>query len=175
MWRRRANHLVGAEQIGANLLGDVFIREPLRSAKETVASLVDDDVDLPEPRESFVPNVSNLERIDDVQMSKLQRIAEVFLETTCCVQLANRSGDAVSLCDELACHVAAKSTVYSRNKPRARDHYSLPSKRAKNRTQGRRSIFEATTNTLKSSASLSEDPLDRSRRVIAVGKVVVQS
>jgi hypothetical protein len=121
-----AHHLDRADQDGIDLVDDLFVRQLLGRAKETVAGVVDHDVDLAELGEGLVYDLMDRRRVGHVEMGEPQQVAILGLEIIHRVHLADGASDAVAAGKKLLCHVAAEAAVHAGNDPSSLGHFSNP-------------------------------------------------
>jgi len=77
----RAHHPDRAEQVGADLLGDLFVRQRLGCAEEPVARVVHDHVDLAEVGESLIYDLLNSRQVGHVELGEPKEVAMFALRS----------------------------------------------------------------------------------------------
>jgi hypothetical protein len=98
------HHLDRADQVGVDLL----VRQLLSRSEETVASVVDHDVNLAEVDERLVHDLTDCLRIG-VEMREPKQVAILGFDIIHRVHLADSPGDTVAARQKLLGHVMAEA------------------------------------------------------------------
>jgi len=108
-------------------VSDLFVAQFFGCSKQTIAGIVDDDIDPAEVSKGFVHNSSNRCQIRHVQKGKPQKIAMLCLEISHCFHPANGTRDTVAAGKKLFCHFATEAAIYAGDQPRFLCHSESPS------------------------------------------------
>src|SRR5450830_249135 len=113
-------------------MSDLCSAQFFDSTEQTIAGVVDDDVDLPEISERFAHNLLNLGRVCHVQMGQPQKLAVFFFKIVHCIHLANCPRDTIAACEKLLRHETAEAAVHAGDEPSSLlCHFSCLSNNAK--------------------------------------------
>jgi hypothetical protein len=96
MRQRRTHNLDGADQVGVNLMDDLFVRNFLRGAEERVARVVDDHIDTPKGGEGVVDNTVDGRRVGHVERGEPEPVTVLLFHVVDCGEFAGGAGDPVA-------------------------------------------------------------------------------
>src|SRR5580700_7310764 len=112
-----ASKIYGSKEVGAYLVGDLFVAQLFCRAKQTIAGVADYYVDGGELSECAVDYAVDLCSISHVQVRHPQVIAISAFQIVHCLHFAYGSRNAVSSIEKALGHCSAKAAVDSSNEP----------------------------------------------------------